>query len=90
MRFVAPEVIASATPTGLHLVGDEEDVVLVEHLLHGTEETIGRGREAADTLNGLGDHAGHITGRGHVDDIVQVLDARGGIGIVAELAERAA
>ena len=33
VRLVAPEVVAGAPPAGLHLVGDEQDAVLVEHLL---------------------------------------------------------
>ena len=32
VRLVAPEVLAGAAPAGLHLVADEQDPVLVEHL----------------------------------------------------------
>ena len=58
--LVAPEVVAGAAPAGLHLVGDEEDAVPVEHLLHRAEEPVGRRREPADALDRLGDHAGDV------------------------------
>ena len=35
--LVAPEVLAGAAPAGLHLVGDQQDPVLVEHLLERAE-----------------------------------------------------
>ena len=89
VRLVAPEVVAGAAEAGLHLVGDEEDAVVGEHLVQRTEETVGRCREATDTLDGLGDHARDITTRAHVDHVAQVLDARGGVRIVVEVAVRA-
>ena len=43
-----------------HLIGDEEDVMVVQLLLHGPEEAIWRNRESANALDRLGDHRGHI------------------------------
>ena len=40
VRLVAPEVLARAPPAGLHLVGDEQDAVLVEHLLERGEAAV--------------------------------------------------
>jgi hypothetical protein len=43
--------------------------VLVEHLLHGAEEPVGRGGEPADALDGLGDQAGDVAGGGDVEQV---------------------
>ena len=90
MRLVAPEVIAGAPESRLHLVGDEEDPVLRQDLLHRAEEPVGRRREPADALDRLGDHAGDVAARAHVDDVAEVLHARGRVRVVVERAERAA
>ncbi len=80
--LVSPEVLAGAAPPGLDLVGDEEDPVLVEHLLHRPEEAVRRRHEAADALDGLGDHAGHVAGGGDGEQVLQIGDAgRGEFGI---------
>ena len=73
VRLIAPEVLAGATPPRLHLVGDEEDPVLVEHVLHRPEEPVGRHGEPADALDRLGDHAGDVAGGGRGDDVAQVV-----------------
>ena len=75
VRLVAPEVLAGPAPAGLHLVGDQQDPVLVEDLLHRAEEAVRRHREAADALDRLGDQAGHVAGGGGLDDVAQVGDA---------------
>ena len=75
VRLETPEVVAGAPPAGLHLIGDEEDAVLVEHFLHGCEEPVGRDDEAPDALDRLGDQARHVAGRGRLDHLAQVPHA---------------
>ena len=74
--LVAPEVLAGAAPAGLHLVGDEQDPVLVEHLLHRAEEAVGRDGEPAHALDRLGDQAGHVAGGGRREHVAQVVARR--------------
>ncbi len=64
--------------------------VLVEHLLHRPEEPVGRRGESTDALDGLGDHAGDVTGRGDAEQVAQVGDAGSGELVVREMPERAA
>ena len=89
-RLVAPEVLAGAAPTGLHLVADKEDAVLVQHLFHGAEEAVGRHGETAHTLHRFGDHGGHVPGRAHVDGVPEVLHAGGRVGRVVVVGPGAA
>ncbi len=71
----APEVFARAAPAGLHLVGDPQDAVLVEHLAERRVQTVRRCGEATDALDGFGDQRG---GRARVaEQVPQVLDAGG-------------
>ena len=63
VRLVAPEVVAGTAPAGLHLVGDQQDAVLVEHLLAARRSSPSGGvHEAADALDRLGDQRGHVAG----------------------------
>ena len=41
MGLEAPEVLAGAAPARLHLVGDERDAVLVEHLFNAAKNPSG-------------------------------------------------
>ena len=91
VRLVAPEVLAGATEAGLHLVGDEQDPVLVEHLLHGAEEA----RRAASRSRRRPGSARRSCRRRrrlvHMSiDVAEVLHARGRVRVVVEVAERAA
>ena len=86
----APEILAGAAPTGLHLVGDEQNPVLVEHLLHLAEEAVRRGDEAAHTLDRFGDHRRHITCGGDVEHVAQIVHTRRDELVVGQMAERAA
>ena len=71
----APEVLPGPAPAGLHLVGDEQDAVLVEDLLERREQAVRRHREATDALDRLGDQRRDVTpGRGR-QHMPQVLDA---------------
>ena len=67
VRADAPEVLAGAAPAGLHLVGDEQDAVLVEDRGVRAEQPVGRHGEPADALHRLGDQAGDV---GRVDAAV--------------------
>ncbi len=78
MGLEAPEVLAGAPPTRLHLVRDEKDAVLVEDLFQRGEETVGRHDETAHPLDGFGDQAGDVPGGGGLDHLAQV----GGAGII--------
>ena len=78
--------VAGAPPARLHLVGDEQDPVLVEDLFQRGEEPVGRDDEAAHSLDGLGDQAGDVPGGGRLDDLAQV----GGAGGVELLSSRPA
>ena len=60
VRLDAPEVLAGAAPTGLDLVGDEQDAVLVEDFLVRLEQAVGRHREPADALDRLGDQRADV------------------------------
>ena len=80
MGLVAPEVVAGSTPAGLDLVADEEDAVIVELLLHGTKEPVGRGSKAANTLDWLGDKRGNVASRSHRQELSEVVHAGVGEG----------
>ncbi len=60
---------ACAREPGLDFVGDEEDAVLVEDLLHFLEVVRGRNDYSALAHNRLGDEGGDITGSGETDHI---------------------
>src|SRR5579863_5886094 len=64
VRGDAPEVRAGAAPAGLHLVGDQQDTVLVEDLLVRGEQPVGRHGEPAHALYRLGQQAADV---GRVD-----------------------
>ncbi len=87
MGLVPPEVLAGAAPSGLHLVGDEQDPAVVELLAERAEQPVGRRREAADALDRLGDHAGHVARRRHVEHLHQIVEAGVDEGVVVEVAE---
>ena len=89
MGLVAPEVFAGTPPTGLDLIGDQQDPAGIEFLLERTEEAIGWRSEPADPLNRFGDQAGNISRRHHVEHLGEVIDAGVGECGVVELAERA-
>ena len=90
MRLVAPEVGAGAAPARLHLVGDEEDAVLAEHLLEGAEQPVGRHGEPGHPLYRLGHEAGHVACRAAVDHVAQVGDAGCDVLPVGQVPEGAA
>src|SRR5206468_12973545 len=74
VRLVPPEVLAGAAPPGLHLVGDEQHAVLVEHLAVPGEQAVRRVRVPAHALDRLGDQAGDVAaGRGG-QQVTQVGD----------------
>ncbi len=62
MRADTPEVLAGAPPSGLHLVGDQQDAVLVEDLLVRREQPVGRHREPSHALDRLGQQAPDVGG----------------------------
>ena len=64
--------------------------MLVQHLFHSPEQPVGRGYEAPDTLDGLGDHGGHVAGRGDVEQVAEIVDAPGDELVVRQMAERGA
>ncbi len=85
----AEPAFAGATPAGLDFVGDEVSAVLLDDGEGDLEVLFGRRDEAADALDGFGDHAGDAAGGGGLDDGFDVLgagDFAGGVGF----AERAA
>jgi hypothetical protein len=90
MGLETPEVVTGTPPPGLHLIGDEENSVLVEHFLHGPEEPVGRDDEPPDPLDRFGDHAGHVTRGGRLDHLAEIPHARPGELSVAQRPERAA
>ena len=90
MGLVAPEVVTGSAPTGLHFVAHEQDVVGIEHLVHGAEEAVGRRGETADSLDRLGDQARDVARGHHVDDLDQVADGPLGEALVVEAAIGAA
>ncbi|GDY57513.1 hypothetical protein SVIO_081360 [Streptomyces violaceusniger] len=75
VRLPAPEVVAGAAPAGLHLIGDPQDAVPIQHLAEGGEQPVGRGGEAADALDRLGDQRGDIAVR-LTEDVLEVGHAR--------------
>ena len=60
VRGDAPEVLAGTAPAGLHLVGDQQDAVLVEDLLVRGEQPVGRHGEPAHALHRLGQQAADV------------------------------
>src|SRR5690606_25155073 len=82
----APEVLPGAAPAGLHLVGDPQDAVPVQHLAEGGVQAVGRGGEAADALDRFGDQGG---GRaGVAEEVLEVVDAGGDEVVVVQRRER--
>ena len=88
--LIAPEVFAGSSPAGLYLIHHEQDLMVGEHLVELTEETVGRGGEASNTLNRLGDQTRNITGSHHVDHLHEIVNAGVGEVFVVHVAERAA
>src|SRR5262249_22082905 len=82
VRAVAPEVVAGPPPGGLHLVGDEQDAALVEHLLVLAEQAVGRHGETAHALDGLGDQARHLAAGAGGEQVPQVGGAGGDVLVV--------
>ena len=66
-------MITGTPPRGLDLVRNEQDPVLVEDLLHRSEEAVGRSRETPDALDRLGDHARDVTRGRCLDDIAEIV-----------------
>ena len=88
--LVAPEMLPGPAPSGLDLVSDKEDAELVKDFFHGAEESVGGDDEAAYSLDGLRDQAGHIPGRGGANDVAQVGHARLDVVGVGQVPEGAA
>ena len=85
----AEPAFPGAAPAGLNLVGDEVAAVLLDDGEGYLEVLFGRHDEAADSLDGLGDHAGDGARGGGLDDGFDVLgagDLAGGIGFAQRTA----
>jgi hypothetical protein len=83
-------VLTGSTPTGLHLVGDEQDAPLVADLLESPEHAVGRSGESAHSLNRLEDQRGNVpggTGQQHVAEVCS--DGLGEVRVV-QMPERGA
>ena len=79
---------AARTPHArLHLVGNQQNSVLVAHFAQPREEVGGWHHIAAFALNRLHQNPGHIAGRGNrfEDDLLEVVDNRIAIVLVAGL-----
>lgn len=73
--FNTEPLVAGAAPGGLDFVGDEHATMLA-HGFSDDAEVLGRGRdEAADSLDGFGDHAGDAAGGGGADEVFDVCGA---------------
>src|SRR2546423_2763543 len=71
----AEPALASASPSGLHFIGDEESAVVLDDFEDDLEIFLGRCNEAADALNRLGDEGGDLSrGRG-LDYVLNILGA---------------
>lgn len=78
--FPMPRSSRRPSPSGLDLVGDEQDPGLVQDALVGGEQALRRHREPADALDRLGDERGDVPagrGREHVPEVVHAgVDVR--------------
>ena len=70
-----PERLARPAEPGLDLVDDERDPVLVQDRLHLGEVLPRRRDEAADALDGLGDHRRDVARRRRLDHVADVVGA---------------
>src|SRR5450432_3056126 len=85
----AAPLVAGASPSGLHLVGDEDATVALDDSLHDAEVLLRRNDETADAEDRFGDEAGDLAARGGLNDVFDILSALdAAVGIA--LAERAA
>src|SRR6266852_6021164 len=61
------EHLAGACESGLHLVGDEEDSVLVENFLDLAEVVLWRDQDASFAQYGFGNESGDVAGGGEAN-----------------------
>ena len=71
----AEPFLAGAAPAGLHFVGDEEAAVFFYDVENDFEIFLGRGDEAADALDRLGDEGGDAAAGAGLDEIFDVAGA---------------
>ena len=74
VEHVGAEGLAQAAEAGDHLVGDQQDVVLLQHRLDAREVTRRWDDHAARTLHRLGDEGGDGVGAFGGDQVFQLLD----------------
>src|SRR5262249_24312559 len=73
--LAAPPLAAGAAEAGLHLVADEHAAILAHDPDGDLEVLLGRRDEPAHALDGLGEEARDLAGRGRADQLVDVLGA---------------
>ncbi len=71
----APPLVSGSAPGGLDFITDEDAAVFAYDSGDDLEVLFRRSDEAADALNGLGDHAGDAAGGGGADEFVDILGA---------------
>src|SRR4051812_35800294 len=68
-------MMAGATETALHFVGDADSAMLADDVVDDLEEFFGWSYHTANTLNWLADEAGDLTRRFVLNDVLNVLGA---------------
>src|SRR5579859_552946 len=71
----AEPFFASAAPAGLHFVGDEKAAVFFHDVENDFEIFLGRGDEAADALDRLGDEGGDAAAGAGLNEVFDVAGA---------------
>ena len=90
MVFKTPERRTGSTETRLHFVADAHAAVRTHRLVDTRQIALWQLHGTPHTLDGLGNHGGHVARRHHVEYLGEVVYTGCRIGIVVEVTEGAA